>query len=106
MGLRRRKPNGGQGLGVEALFVFYRVVVRARASLYRKARESGDFGEGKAKLRWSDGLEVAGRQRNESCVTPRLRLRTPDSGKRDVAMARRPLIGARRCTVREGDDWL
>jgi hypothetical protein len=58
-----------------ALFVFYKLVVRARASLYRKRRESGDFGEGKAKLRWSDGLEVAGRQRNGGSVTPRLRLR-------------------------------
>jgi hypothetical protein len=84
--------------------VFNKLVVRARASLYRTARESGDFGEGKAKRRWSDGLEVAGRQRNGGCVTPRLRLCDPDSGERDVAVVRRPLIGARRAMAVIGCD--
>jgi hypothetical protein len=94
--------------------VFYKVVVRAHIGLYRKARESGDFGEGKAKLRWSDGLGMRVVKGMDVASHNRCASANPDSGERDVAVVpvTTALSGspfdwcAHRGSVRHGDDWL
>jgi hypothetical protein len=94
--------------------VFYKMVVRVHTGLYRKARESGDCGEGKAKLRWSDGLGLRVVKGMDAASHNRCASARPDSSEPDVAVV--PVTTALtaspfdwcpfRGSVRDRGDWL